>query len=133
MNIKILAALQLGSDPTGTAATVEKILAFENDIKTSGCDLVLMPEALLGGYPKGADFGTRVGYRTAEGREDFLDTRANTLVANSAHRLGLEYHRFADTTVNQDIQRLIQTHMLEILGFRYCFDRIEPIPIEKII
>jgi nitrilase len=72
MNNKILAALQIGSDPTGTAATVEKILAFENDIKTSGCDLVLMPEALLGGYPKGADFGTRVGYRTAEGREDFL-------------------------------------------------------------
>jgi nitrilase len=28
-----------------------------------------MPEALLGGYPKGADFGTRVGFRTQEGRE----------------------------------------------------------------
>jgi nitrilase len=31
-----------------------------------------MPEALLGGYPKGADFGTRVGYRSSEGREEFL-------------------------------------------------------------
>jgi nitrilase len=31
-----------------------------------------MPEALFGGYPKGADFGTRVGYRTPEGREEFL-------------------------------------------------------------
>jgi nitrilase len=31
-----------------------------------------MPEALLGGYPKGADFGARVGYRTPEGREAFL-------------------------------------------------------------
>jgi len=31
-----------------------------------------MPEALLGGYPKGADFGTRVGYRSDEGREEFL-------------------------------------------------------------
>jgi len=49
MNNRILAALQIGSDPTGTAATVGKILAFENDIKKSGCDLVLMPEALLGG------------------------------------------------------------------------------------
>jgi nitrilase len=73
MNNRILAALQIGSDPSGTAATMEKILAFENDIKSSACDLVLMPEALLGGYPKGADFGTRVGYRTAEGREDFLE------------------------------------------------------------
>ena len=31
-----------------------------------------MPEALLGGYPKGADFGARVGYRTPEGRDAFL-------------------------------------------------------------
>ena len=72
MNDKIIAALQIGSDPAGTAATMEKILRYENDITAAGCDLVLMPEALLGGYPKGADFGTRVGYRTTEGREDFL-------------------------------------------------------------
>ena len=32
-----------------------------------------MPEALLGGYPEGADFGARVGYRTPEGRDAFLD------------------------------------------------------------
>ena len=72
MRHKTIAALQLGSDPKGTAATLEKILAFEADIKQSDCDLLVMPEALLGGYPKGADFGTRVGYRTPEGREDFL-------------------------------------------------------------
>lgn len=30
-----------------------------------------MPEASLGGYPKGSDFGTRLGYRLPEGREDF--------------------------------------------------------------
>ncbi len=72
MKKRILAALQIGSAPSGTAATVKKILTFEKDIQASGCDLVLMPEALLGGYPKGADFGTRVGYRTPAGREDFL-------------------------------------------------------------
>ena len=72
MRHKTIAALQLGSDPKGTAATLERILAFERDIKQAGCDLLVMPEALLGGYPKGADFGTRVGYRTPEGREDFL-------------------------------------------------------------
>jgi nitrilase len=31
-----------------------------------------MPEAVLGGYPKGSEFGTRVGYRTPEGREEYL-------------------------------------------------------------
>ena len=68
----VIAALQLGSDTGGTAATLQKILAYEDSIKSSHCDLLLLPEALLGGYPKGADFGTRVGYRTEQGREQFL-------------------------------------------------------------
>ncbi|MGB5487359.1 MAG: carbon-nitrogen hydrolase family protein, partial [Lysobacterales bacterium] len=72
MKHKIIAALQLGNESGGTAATLEKVLAFEREIKQSKCDLLVMPEALLGGYPKGADFGTRVGYRTPGGREDFL-------------------------------------------------------------
>jgi nitrilase len=72
MKQSIIAALQIGSDPSGTPATLDKILAFENRIKQSDCELLLMPEALLGGYPKGADFGTRLGYRTEEGREQFL-------------------------------------------------------------
>jgi nitrilase len=31
----------------------------------------VFPEAFLGGYPKGIDFGARVGSRSAEGRDDF--------------------------------------------------------------
>jgi nitrilase len=70
--MRTIAALQAGNDGNGTAATLEKILAFDTQIRQSGCDLLVMPEALLGGYPKGADFGARVGYRTAQGREEFL-------------------------------------------------------------
>lgn len=72
MKKSVIAALQLGFDPGGTARTLEKILAFEAQIKSQSCDLVVLPEALLGGYPKGADFGARVGYRTEKGRDDFL-------------------------------------------------------------
>ncbi len=72
MEKKVIAALQIGSDPDGTAATLSQILSYEQDIQESDCDLLVMPEALLGGYPKGADFGTRVGYRSPEGREEFL-------------------------------------------------------------
>jgi nitrilase len=72
MNKKTLAALQIGSHTDGTTATVAHILSFEQEIQQSQCDLLVMPEALLGGYPKGSDFGTRVGYRTPEGREEFL-------------------------------------------------------------
>lgn len=31
--------------------------------------MAVFPEAFFGGYPKGADFGTRVGFRSSEGRE----------------------------------------------------------------
>ncbi|MGD9264534.1 MAG: carbon-nitrogen hydrolase family protein [Lysobacterales bacterium] len=69
---KTIAALQLGADPDGTAATLQRLLAFEHDVKAADCDLLVLPEALLGGYPKGSDFGTRVGYRLDRGREEFL-------------------------------------------------------------
>jgi nitrilase len=72
MKNRVIAALQIGSHPDGTTATVERLLTFEEQIKQSACDLLVMPEALLGGYPKGADFGTRVGYRSTQGREEFL-------------------------------------------------------------
>jgi nitrilase len=72
MKKKIIAALQIGSSSQGTAVTLEKILGYKEKIQKSNCDLLVLPEALLGGYPKGADFGTRVGYRTNKGRDEFL-------------------------------------------------------------
>lgn len=67
----IVAALQIGSSPEGTRATLEKILSFEDEIKRSGASLVVLPEAILGGYPKGSSFGTYLGYRLQSGREEF--------------------------------------------------------------
>jgi nitrilase len=66
-----VAALQIGSDPAGTAATLGRILAFEEEIAASGASVVVLPEAILGGYPKGEAFGTRLGYRTEAGRDAF--------------------------------------------------------------
>jgi nitrilase len=37
-----------------------------------GVELAVFPEAYVGGYPKGLDFGARIGTRSPEGREDFL-------------------------------------------------------------
>jgi nitrilase len=67
----VVAALQIGASPLGKAATLQQILSFEERIKASGTALVVMPEALLGGYPKGEVFGTYLGYRIPEGREAF--------------------------------------------------------------
>jgi len=71
MPTSIVAALQIGSRPEGKAATLDAVLAYEARIKASGAGLVVMPEALLGGYPKGETFGTYLGYRLPEGREAF--------------------------------------------------------------
>lgn len=67
----IVAALQIGSSPEGSQATIEKILSYEAELIEKKVELVLLPEATIGGYPKGSTFGTYLGYRLQSGREDF--------------------------------------------------------------
>jgi nitrilase len=79
MSKSIVAALQIGSLPGGKGDTLEQILGYERAIIESGACLVVMPEALLGGYPKGETFGTQLGYRLPEGREAFARYHANAI------------------------------------------------------
>lgn len=67
----IVAALQIGALPGGKADTLAQILSYEAAIRDAGASVVVMPEALLGGYPKGETFGTQLGYRLPEGRDAF--------------------------------------------------------------
>ncbi len=53
------------------AATVEKVCALTAQAAATGATLIVFPEAFVSAYPKGLDFGARVGMRKAEGREDF--------------------------------------------------------------
>lgn len=79
MTISTVAALQIGSSPEGKTRTLEHVLAFESEIVAAGATLVVMPEALLGGYPKGEIFGTRLGYRLPEGREAYARYHDNAI------------------------------------------------------
>lgn len=72
MPTHVIGALQIGSQPTGKADTLQLILSYEDEVKAKGVELLVLPEALLGGYPKGQVFGTYLGYRLPEGREAFL-------------------------------------------------------------
>lgn len=36
-----------------------------------GAQLVVFPEAFVGGYPRGSSFGASIGNRTPKGREEF--------------------------------------------------------------
>ena len=79
MTLTTVAALQMGASPLGTQQTLADILAYESEIKASGARLVVLPEALLGGYPKGEIFGTRLGYLLPEGREAFARYHAGAI------------------------------------------------------
>jgi nitrilase len=51
--------------------TLDRVAALTAQAAAAGARLAIFPEAFVGGYPKGFDFGARVGQRTAEGREWF--------------------------------------------------------------
>lgn len=52
-------------------ATMVKVRALTAEAAAKGAQLVVFPEAFVSGYPKGLDFGARVGSRTVEGRRMF--------------------------------------------------------------
>lgn len=54
-----------------TAATLERTITWVRRAAGQGARLIVLPEALLGGYPKGLDFGVRVGSRDPAGRKEF--------------------------------------------------------------
>lgn len=54
-----------------TPSTLERVEAVCREAAASGARLLVLPEALLGGYPKGMSFGATVGDRADVGREQF--------------------------------------------------------------
>ena len=75
----LVSVVQAGSVPFDTAATLDKAEHYLAEAAAAGARLVLFPEAFLGGYPKGEDFGARVGSRTPEGRALFARYHANAV------------------------------------------------------
>lgn len=54
-----------------TARTIDKLAALAADCSSRGVKLAVFPDAFIGGYPKGSQFGVSLGIRTPEGREQF--------------------------------------------------------------
>lgn len=50
---------------------MDKVVANVRDAAEQGARLIVLPEAILGGYPKGLSFGVHVGSRSDEGRDLF--------------------------------------------------------------
>ena len=65
------AVIQAGSVPFDSKRSLEKACSLIADAAGQGAKLVVFPEAFISAYPKGLDFGARLGSRTPEGRNDF--------------------------------------------------------------
>src|SRR5690606_5612941 len=65
------AVVQAASIPGDPGASATKAADLIRQAAGEGARLIVFPEAFLGGYPKGASFGTPVGMRKPSGREDF--------------------------------------------------------------
>ncbi|MGJ0239279.1 carbon-nitrogen hydrolase family protein [Novosphingobium fluoreni] len=65
------AVVQAACDPYDSLASAHKAAGLITKAAAAGAKLIVFPEAFLGGYPKGASFGTPVGMRKPQGREDY--------------------------------------------------------------
>lgn len=65
------AVVQAASLPHDALASARKAAALIHEAAANGARLIVFPEAFLGSYPKGASFGTPVGMRKPQGREDY--------------------------------------------------------------
>ena len=68
VRVAVVQAAPVGFD---REATIARVAALAADAAGQGAGLALFPEAFVSAYPRGLDFGARVGSRTAEGREWF--------------------------------------------------------------
>src|SRR4249919_50725 len=71
MDLFRVAVVQAGAVPFDREAGVAKACSLAARASAAGARLVVFPEAFISGYPKGIDFGARVGMRTPEGRKWF--------------------------------------------------------------
>ena len=111
--IKVSVA-QFGSVLFDTPATLDRMESVCREAAAAGTQLLVCPEALVGGYPKGMTFGAIVGSRTEAGRDQFLR------YSNSAIRVpGTETDRIAAWA--QELNLHIVTGVIERAGCTlYC-------------
>lgn len=65
------AVIQMAASPDDPLATASHAAERLREAASAGAKLAVFPEALIGGYPKGASFGAPIGMRKPEGRAAF--------------------------------------------------------------
>ncbi|AGA25650.1 carbon-nitrogen hydrolase family protein [Singulisphaera acidiphila] len=71
MAIVRAAVVQAASVAFDRDRSLERVRLLATEAAGLGAQLIVFPEAFVSGYPRGLDFGSRIGSRTAEGRDQF--------------------------------------------------------------
>jgi nitrilase len=59
--------------------TIQKVSEWAKKSAEQNCQLAVFPESFIPGYPRGFDFGAKVGSRSDEGRELYLEYFKNSI------------------------------------------------------
>ncbi|MCD7462719.1 Bifunctional nitrilase/nitrile hydratase nit4b [Datura stramonium] len=73
------AVVQAASVFCDTPATLNKAEGLLAEAASCGAQLVVFPEAFIGGYPRGSNFGVSIGVRAAKGKEEFHKYHASAI------------------------------------------------------
>ncbi len=82
MNTVNVAVAQAAAVYADRAASINKAARLIREAGAQGADLILLPEAMIPGYPRGFTFGASVGSRSLAGRQDFARYWQASLVLN---------------------------------------------------
>ncbi|TGZ79420.1 carbon-nitrogen hydrolase [Ascodesmis nigricans] len=83
-----LTVAQYGTRPT-LRETLDLLHTVTIDAAGTGTNLLVFPEAFLGGYPRGQTFGSIIGSRTSEGRDEYYAYWKNAVDLGDTHPEGL--------------------------------------------
>jgi len=102
-----------------TPATLEKAERLIAEAASYGSQLVVFPEAFIGGYPRGSTFGVTIGSRSAKGKEDFrkYHTSAIDIPGQEVDRLAAMAGKYKVFLVMGVIERAGYTLYCTILFF----------------
>ena len=60
--------------------TLDKLENIVVENASKGCQLLIFPESFVPGYPRGFDFGAKIGRRTPEGKSLYAEYYANSVI-----------------------------------------------------
>ncbi|KAI9489885.1 carbon-nitrogen hydrolase [Zychaea mexicana] len=71
--------VQVGTPLYNLDKTLEKLEKYVTEASVQQVDLLVFPEAFIGGYPKYSTFGMHLGERTPAGRDEYLKYYSNAI------------------------------------------------------